>query len=160
MIREGPKPGLVRAFRENKIDVLEAAFRKAIDAGTTSEMLNGIYELLASAFMGFIQDRELAPPDEYTTGSLWNVVKQHLEIDAHYYFDFLQPHLEALAKGFPSVVDGVHRLVELNWSGKVTGFEPVRNLNEHREWHIKLLAHAAQTLVLYLVEIKQDWVPF
>ena len=159
-IREGPRPRLVRAFRENRIDLLEAAFRKAFDADSPYEMLSVVCELLASTFLGYIQEKELPLPDKHTVGSLWNIVKQHLEIDVHYAFDFLRPNLETLAKGFPSVVQGVDRLVELNRTGQVAGFEPVLNLYEHRLWHIKLFAHAAQTLVLYLVEIKQGWIPF
>jgi hypothetical protein len=160
-IRNVPKLSLVRAFREGKAQILESEFRKALDADGCHHTLNGINTLLASAFLGFIQDKGLPVPSEQTLGPLWNVVKAHLDFDESYQLDYIRPHLEALRKEFPAVIDGLRRIIELNWNGKVAGCEPVRNLGIHRYYHIQLFAHAAQVIVLHLLENAQgQWPPF
>jgi len=159
-IRDVPVQIFVEAFRESDVIVLELGFRKSMDADNSMDTLDGVCTLLASAFLGFILERDLLLPERQTLLPLWEIVRRSLEISADSSSTGIIPFLGEVGSELPPAWEAIFHQVQMNWAQTMWNGESNNDRDESVCRSIQIFAHASQALVLYLLEIKDNRLQF
>jgi hypothetical protein len=142
-----PTRSLETLLRSRDIPALDLEVRRALEnvERDPAATLTAASSLLESLFKVFIEDEGLPLPADKSVLPLWKVVKEALGLDPKLLED---DDLKKVLQGLASIVDGI--ACTRTHAGSAHGRGRQRYIAQPR--HARLVAHAAHTLALFVLE--------
>ena len=135
-------------LRQGDFPGVDAEFTRAIDRveADPAAALTAACAILEALFKIIINDDALVMPSKETVGSLWTVVRRHLDFEPGTRDD---DDIRKILQGLASVVDGIGAL--RTHSGSAHGRDG-RTSYRVQARHGRLAIHAAHTLAVFVIE--------